>query len=184
LTRLPAEAEHSRGRPILVGTASIRESEELATALDTAGIRYALLTAKNDEKEAADIAAAGQRGAVTISTNMAGRGTDIKLGDDPLIIKLGGLYVMGTNKHESRRVDDQLRGRTGRQGDPGLSRFFISLEDDLFERYGVREFLPAAYRQPSAISVQSIDDRIIRKEINRAQAIIAGQNAKIRVGLR
>ncbi len=139
---------------------------------------------KNDEKEAADIAAAGQRGAVTISTNMAGRGTDIKLGDDPLIIKLGGLYVMGTNKHESRRVDDQLRGRTGRQGDPGLSRFIISLEDDLFERYGVREFLPAAYRQPSATSVQSIEDRIVRKEINRAQAIIAGQNAKIRVGLR
>jgi len=178
------EAEHGRGRPILVGTASIRESEELAAALDTAGITYALLNAKNDEKEAADIAAAGQRGAVTISTNMAGRGTDIKLGDDPRITELGGLYVMGTNKHESRRVDDQLRGRAGRQGDPGLSRFFISLEDDLFERYGVREFLPPAYRQPSATYTQSIDDRIVRKEINRAQAIIAGQNAKIRAGLR
>ncbi len=178
------QSEHSHGRPVLVGTASIRESEELAIALNEAGITYALLNAKNDEKEATDIAAAGQRGAVTISTNMAGRGTDIKLGDDPLIIELGGLYVIGTNKHESRRVDDQLRGRAGRQGDPGLSRFFLSLEDDLFERYGVREFLPAQYRQPSADSADDIDDRIVRKEINRAQAIIAGQNARIRASMR
>ncbi len=177
-------SEHGRGRPVLVGTASVLESEELAARLDEAGIPYALLNAKNDEAEAASIAAAGRRGAVTISTNMAGRGTDIRLGPDPELPGLGGLYVIGTNKHESRRIDDQLRGRAGRQGDPGLTRFFVSLEDELFARYGVRDFLPERYGSRPEREDGPIDDPVVRREINRAQAIIAGENAKIRSALR
>ena len=123
---------HATGQPVLVGTASIAESEALSRFLT--GIPHRVLNAKNDEVEAAIIAEAGQRGAVTISTNMAGRGTDIQLGEG--VAALGGLYVIGTNKHESRRIDDQLRGRAGRQGDPGCSRFFISLEDELMTKYG------------------------------------------------
>ncbi len=122
---------HAKGQPVLVGTASIIESEEISRTL--ADIPHRVLNAKNDELEAAIIAQAGTPGAVTISTNMAGRGTDIELGDG--VAALGGLYVIGTNKHESRRVDNQLRGRAGRQGDPGCSRFFISLEDDLMVKY-------------------------------------------------
>ncbi|MBV8807652.1 MAG: preprotein translocase subunit SecA [Acidobacteriaceae bacterium] len=118
---------HATGQPVLVGTASVRESEELSRSL--ADIPHHVLNAKNDEQEAAIIAQAGQRGAVTISTNMAGRGTDIQLGEG--LASLGGLYVIGTNKHESRRIDNQLRGRAGRQGDPGCSRFFVSLQDEL-----------------------------------------------------
>jgi preprotein translocase subunit SecA len=123
---------HATGRPILVGTGSVAESERLSAAL--VDIPHHVLNARNDEKEAAIIAHAGERRAVTISTNMAGRGTDIRLGDG--VAALGGLYVIGTNKHESRRIDNQLRGRAGRQGDPGSSRFFVSLEDDLMAKYG------------------------------------------------
>ncbi|HEX4278119.1 MAG TPA: hypothetical protein VHZ74_22350, partial [Bryobacteraceae bacterium] len=123
---------HASGQPVLVGTASVADSERLSALLTD--VPHEVLNARHDEREAAIIAQAGERGAVTVSTNMAGRGTDIRLGEG--VTKLGGLYVIGTNKHESRRIDNQLRGRAGRQGDPGSSRFFISLEDDLMVRYG------------------------------------------------
>jgi preprotein translocase subunit SecA len=123
----------STGQPILVGTGSVEESERLSAQLHD--IHHQVLNARNDETEAAIVARAGERGAVTISTNMAGRGTDIRLG--PGVAELGGLYVIGTNRHESRRIDNQLRGRAGRQGDPGMSRFFVSLQDDLMVRYGI-----------------------------------------------
>jgi preprotein translocase subunit SecA len=124
---------HEKGQPVLIGTTSIEQSEELATYLDKAGLSYQLLNAKNVEREAQMIALAGQLGQITISTNMAGRGTDIILGEG--VAEVGGLHVIGTERHESRRIDNQLKGRAGRQGDPGSSQFFISLEDDLLERY-------------------------------------------------
>src|SRR5206468_269901 len=138
-TRLEKEQElrrelhevHATGRPILVGTASVEESERLSATLH--GIPHQVLNARNEEQEAAIVARAGELGAVTISTNMAGRGVDIQLG--PGVAELGGLYVIGTNRHESRRIDNQLRGRAGRQGDPGESQFFVSLEDDLMLKY-------------------------------------------------
>jgi preprotein translocase subunit SecA len=135
---------HETGRPVLVGTASVEESERLSVKLDVAGIDHSVLNARNDEAEAEIIAQAGALGAVTISTNMAGRGTDIVLGGNPphdreRVIELGGLCVLGTTRHEARRIDNQLRGRAGRQGDPGTSRFFISLEDDLLVRFGIGE---------------------------------------------
>ena len=123
---------HAIGQPVLIGTASVADSERLSALL--ADLPHEVLNARHDEREAAIVARAGERGAVTVSTNMAGRGTDIRLGDG--VVELGGLYVIGTNKHESRRIDNQLRGRAGRQGDPGSSRFFLSLEDDLMVRYG------------------------------------------------
>jgi preprotein translocase subunit SecA len=123
---------HASGQPILVGTASVEESERLSGML--ADLPHCVLNARNDEVEAAIVAQAGQRGAITLSTNMAGRGTDIRLGEG--VTGLGGLYVIGTNRHESRRIDNQLRGRAGRQGDPGCSRFFVSLEDPLMVKYG------------------------------------------------
>ncbi|MEK6455865.1 accessory Sec system translocase SecA2 [Caldifermentibacillus hisashii] len=124
---------HKKGQPVLVGTTSILQSEKLAGYFDKAGIPYQLLNAKNVEKEATLIAQAGQRGMVTISTNMAGRGTDILLGEG--VAELGGLHVIGTERHESRRIDNQLKGRSGRQGDPGSTQFFISLKDNMFQRY-------------------------------------------------
>jgi preprotein translocase subunit SecA len=174
---------HESGRPVLVGTGSVLESEELAAALAEAGVGCVVLNARNDGEEASLVARAGELGAVTISTNMAGRGTDIKLGEDPRIRELGGLYVIGTSRHESRRVDDQLRGRAGRQGDPGTTRFFLSLEDELFERYGVRGFLPEPYRSgvpPAGEEPREIADQACGREIRRAQAIIEGQNSTIR----
>ncbi|HIP92619.1 MAG TPA: preprotein translocase subunit SecA, partial [Thermotoga sp.] len=128
------EERHKKGQPVLVGTTSIEKSELLSKMLRKKGIPHEVLNAKHHEKEAEIIAKAGQKGAVTIATNMAGRGTDIKLG--PGVAELGGLYVIGTERHESRRIDNQLRGRSGRQGDPGESRFFISLEDDLLRIFG------------------------------------------------
>ena len=125
---------HKTREPILVGTASVAHSELLSNMLDDKGIPHAVLNAKNNEKEAQIIAQAGQAGAITIATNMAGRGTDIKLG--PGVKELGGLFVLGTERHESRRIDNQLRGRAGRQGDPGITFFYMSLEDDLIERFG------------------------------------------------
>ncbi len=140
---------HAAGQPVLVGTTSVEESERFSARLQTIGIAHQVLNARNEEREAAIIAQAGQRGAVTISTNMAGRGTDIQLGEG--VAELGGLYVIGTNKHESRRIDHQLRGRAGRQGDPGRSQFFISLEDDLLVRYGMNDpSLPARSRPDPA----------------------------------
>ncbi|HWF07760.1 MAG TPA: hypothetical protein VG297_04810 [Bryobacteraceae bacterium] len=133
---------HETGRPVLVGTASVEDSEALSARLTAAGVPHAVLNARNDEAEAEIIAQAGALGAVTISTNMAGRGTDILLGGNPprsreKVVALGGLYVIGTTRHEARRIDNQLRGRAGRQGDPGSSRFFISRQDDLLVRFGI-----------------------------------------------
>jgi preprotein translocase subunit SecA len=135
---------HETHRPILVGTASVEESEILSSRLQLAGIQHAVLNARNDEAEAEIVAQAGALGAVTVSTNMAGRGTDILLGGNPpsdreKVVELGGLYVIGTTRHEARRIDNQLRGRAGRQGDPGTSRFFISLDDDLLVRFGIAQ---------------------------------------------
>jgi preprotein translocase subunit SecA len=177
------ERIHRTGRPILVGTTSVRESEELGAALKTRAVPCEVLNAKQDAVEASIIARAGQLGAVTISTNMAGRGTDIVLGGGDAVEReevaaLGGLYVLGTNRHESRRIDDQLRGRAGRQGDPGSSRFFISLEDDLIQRYGVMSLIPASHR-PTPQS-GPVDDPIVSREIARAQRIVEGQNFEIR----
>ena len=125
---------HKKGQPVLVGTITIDTSEYLSAKLQKAGIPHKVLNAKFHELEAEIIADAGQKGAVTIATNMAGRGTDIKLGDG--VTELGGLKIIGTERHESRRIDNQLRGRAGRQGDPGESRFYISLEDDLMRLFG------------------------------------------------
>jgi preprotein translocase subunit SecA len=174
---------HGTGRPVLVGTLTIEESERLADRLRSSGVGCEVLNARNDEHEAWIVARAGAAGAVTISTNMAGRGTDIKLGGEDeasreRVVALGGLYVIGTNRHESRRVDFQLRGRAGRQGDPGESRFFLSLEDDLLVRYGIQNllrgrFVPGSRDEP-------IDDPLVREEVARAQRIIEGQNFDIR----
>jgi len=174
------------GRPTLVGTASIRDSEELAGALLAAGIDCVLLNAKHDADEARLVAAAGRKSAVTISTNMAGRGTDIRLDEDPAVRDAGGLCVIGTGRHESRRIDDQLRGRAARQGDPGSTRFFLSLEDGMIERYGVRELLPKAYQAlpPDGAPDGEILDVKVAREIARAQRIIEGQNSRIRLALR
>src|SRR5690606_13713470 len=125
--------KHEAGRPILVGTVAIETSEMLSDRLKRAGIDHEVLNAKQHQREATIISRAGQRGAVTIATNMAGRGTDIKLGEG--VAALGGLHVIGTERHESRRIDNQLRGRSGRQGDPGSTRFFVSFEDDLMKRF-------------------------------------------------
>ncbi|MCU1294541.1 MAG: preprotein translocase subunit SecA [Bryobacterales bacterium] len=135
---------HETGRPILVGTASVEESELLSRHLQMAGVTHSVLNARNDEAEAEIVAQAGALGAVTISTNMAGRGTDILLGGNPpkereKVLALGGLYVIGTTRHEARRIDHQLRGRAGRQGDPGTSRFFLSFEDELLVRFGIAQ---------------------------------------------
>jgi preprotein translocase subunit SecA len=165
---------HMHGQPVLVGTASIAESEHLSSRLN--GIPHSVLNAKNDALEAEIIAEAGQRGAVTISTNMAGRGTDIKLGDG--VAALGGLYVIGTNKHESSRIDNQLRGRAGRQGDPGCSRFFISLEDDLVVKY--RDLNPRYNNDPGTlqrlVEGQNLDTRIF---LNKYELPIEGQRNRI-----
>ncbi|MFC1636596.1 accessory Sec system translocase SecA2, partial [Planctomycetota bacterium] len=174
---------HATGRPILVGTCSVGESERLAAALQKAGIECRVLNARNDEMEAKIVAQAGSLNALTISTNMAGRGTDIRLGgvkerDREAVEGLGGLYVIGTNRHDSRRIDNQLRGRAGRQGDPGSSRFFISLEDDLLQRYGIDELIPPEHRL--AKQNEPIDDPVVGREIARAQRIIEGQNFEIR----
>jgi preprotein translocase subunit SecA len=168
---------HATGRPILVGTASVEESERLSMRVAAAEVPHEVLNARHDEAEAKIVAKAGERGAVTISTNMAGRGTDIPLGGDR-VRELGGLYVIGTNKHEARRIDYQLRGRAGRQGDPGSSRFFVSLDDDLMARYGIREALGFDVNQlPPG---EPIDYGRIVRAIGSVQRLVEGQNLEIR----
>jgi preprotein translocase subunit SecA len=174
---------HRSGRPVLVGTASVSESEDLAAALGKAAVPCELLNAKNDEVEAQIVARAGALGAVTISTNMAGRGTDIRLGgpDDSqhaAVAALGGLYVIGTNRHTSLRIDQQLRGRAGRQGDPGASRFFVSLEDDLVQRYGVERLISARFLPPR--QDPPLERSLVRAEIARAQRIMEDEGLQIR----
>ncbi len=165
---------HASGRPILVGSGSVEESERMSRMLS--GISHRVLNARQDEKEAAIIAQAGERGAVTISTNMAGRGTDIRLGTG--VAELGGLHVVGTQKHESRRIDNQLRGRAGRQGDPGSSRFFVSLEDDLMLKY--RDLNPDLGKDPDTVQRlvegHNLDARIF---LQRYELAVEGQRHHI-----
>ena len=165
---------HAKGQPVLVGTVAIESSERLSQMLNQAGIPHAVLNAKNHAKEAEIIMNAGQRGAVTIATNMAGRGTDIKLG--PGVKELGGLAVIGTERHESRRIDNQLRGRSGRQGDPGVTRFYLSLEDDLMKRFGgdrVKLFLD---RISDNDDDKVIESRMITRQVESAQKRVEGNN--------
>ena len=165
---------YDTGQPVLVGTASVEESERLSNALIR--IPHVVLNARNEDSEAAIVARAGERGSVTISTNMAGRGVDIRLGDG--VAGLGGLYVIGTNRHEARRIDHQLRGRAGRQGDPGRSRFFISLEDDLLLKYGVGD----QRLKHDAESIQSLvegQNLEIRRFLTKYEAVIEGQRQRL-----
>ncbi|WDZ59923.1 DEAD/DEAH box helicase [Paenibacillus polymyxa] len=169
---------HAMGRPILIGTSSVEESDMLAEALAVAGVPCHVLNAKNDAEEAEVIARAGEIGAVTVSTNMAGRGVDIRLGGGnptqaEVVAKLGGLYVIGTHVNESVRIDDQLRGRSGRQGDPGASVFFVSLEDELLLRFGIHKAI-RAHRQDEAL-----EDPALRSKIAHIQRVIMGQNFDI-----
>ena len=210
---------HEKGQPILVGTASVENSEYLSRQLAKAGVRHEVLNAKNNEREAAIVAQAGRKGAVTVATNMAGRGTDIMLGGNPEfeavekmrelgldpntnseayeerwpevlkacedaakeeheeVTKLGGLYVLGTERHESRRIDNQLRGRSGRQGDPGESRFYLSLTDELMRLFntGMATRLMAAAPEDSAL-----DSKIVSRAIATAQSNVEGRNAEQR----
>jgi preprotein translocase subunit SecA len=170
---------HATGRPILIGTSSVEESDMLAEALAVADVPCHVLNAKNDAEEAEIIAKAGEVGAVTVSTNMAGRGVDIRLGggnptQTEAVAKLGGLYVIGTHVNESVRIDDQLRGRSGRQGDPGASVFFVSLEDELMLRFGINK----AIRVPR--QDEALEDSLLRSKIAHIQRVIMGQNFHIR----
>jgi preprotein translocase subunit SecA len=164
---------HASGQPILVGTASVEESERFSRMIPD--VPHNVLNARNDEAEAAIVAQAGQRGAVTISTNMAGRGTDIRLGEG--VAALGGLYVIGTNRHESRRIDNQLRGRAGRQGDPGCSRFFISLEDPLMVKYSD---LDPRFHEPASIQRLVEGQHLDQREfLQRYDLPVEGQRHKV-----
>lgn len=169
---------HTTGRPILIGTSSVEESDMLAEALAVADVPCDVLNAKNDAKEAEIIAKAGEIGAVTVSTNMAGRGVDIRLGGGnptqaEVVAKLGGLYVIGTHMHQSVRIDNQLRGRSGRQGDPGASVFFISLEDELMLRFGINKAI-RKLRQDEALG-----ESVLHRKIAHIQRVIMGQNFDI-----
>ncbi len=168
---------NAEGRPVLVGTTSIEKSEYLATLLTRKGIQHNVLNAKQHEREAHIVAEAGQRGAVTIATNMAGRGTDIKLG--PGIAGLGGLHVIGTERHESRRIDNQLRGRSGRQGDPGSSRFFVSFGDDIMKRFAP-EWVPGMMQKLGMTEEMPLESRMVTRAIEQAQQKVEGHNFDIR----
>ena len=165
---------HAKGQPILIGTVAVETSELLSQLLDREGIPHNVLNAKNHAKEAEIVANAGQRGAVTIATNMAGRGTDIKLG--PGVSDLGGLAVIGTERHESRRIDNQLRGRAGRQGDKGYSQFFLSLEDDLMIRFGGERIKTLMERMNLAEEDAVIKNRLITRSVESAQKRVEGNN--------
>lgn len=168
---------HKSGQPVLVGTISVDVSEELSKKLAKRGIKHEVLNAKNHAKEAEIIAMAGQKGAVTISTNMAGRGTDIKLGEG--VLELGGLHILGTERHESRRIDNQLRGRSGRQGDAGSSRFYLSLEDDLMRIFG-GESMKNFMERLGLEEGDAIENKMVSRAIERAQSKVEGHNFDIR----
>lgn len=167
-----AEA-HKTGQPILVGTVSIEKSEVLSLLLKRKGVAHNVLNAKYHEKEADIISHAGEKDTVTIATNMAGRGTDIKLGEG--VVDLGGLKIIGTERHESRRIDNQLRGRSGRQGDPGCSRFFVSLEDDLMRIFG-SDRLQGIVEKLGLQEDDAIESKMISKAIENAQKKVEGNN--------
>ncbi len=171
------ERRHATGQPILIGTTSIEQSEELSHMLDQANIPHSVLNAKYHEREAAIVALAGQKGAVTIATNMAGRGTDISLSEG--VAELGGLAIIGTERHESRRIDNQLRGRAGRQGDPGSSQFFLSLEDDLLRIFGgdnIKSFMEKMGLEED----EPINSRMVSNAIQKAQKRVEARNFDIR----
>ena len=167
------EEMRAAGRPVLVGTTSIEKSEELSQMLKHRGVEHSVLNAKQHEREAAIVIEAGKRGAVTIATNMAGRGTDIQLEEG--IANLGGLHIIGTERHESRRIDNQLRGRAGRQGDPGSSRFFVSLEDELMRRFG-SERIGGLMDRIGMEEDQPVEHKWISKSIESAQTKVEGHN--------
>ncbi|MGN8832189.1 preprotein translocase subunit SecA [Selenomonas montiformis] len=168
---------HEKGQPVLIGTTSITQSEELSAILKKNGIPHNVLNAKFHEKEAEIIANAGQKGAVTIATNMAGRGTDIKLGEG--VPELGGLFIVGTERHESRRIDNQLRGRSGRQGDPGASRFFLSLEDDLLRLFAA-DRISGMMDKLGMEEDEPIEHKLITNSIEHAQKKVEARNFDIR----
>jgi preprotein translocase subunit SecA len=170
---------HDKGQPVLIGTVSVESNEEISALLDKAGVPHEVLNAKNQAREAEIISHAGEQGSVTLATNMAGRGTDIKLG--PGVVALGGLCVFGTERHESRRIDNQLRGRSGRQGDPGYSRFFVSFDDEL-----MRRFAPDNVRKLFTENLQndSYENRMLSNAVTNAQKQIEGKNFDIRKNLK
>jgi len=168
---------HKKGQPVLVGTISIEKSELLSSLLSKKGIKHQVLNAKHHEKEAQIIAQAGQKGAVTIATNMAGRGTDIVLGE--AVQEIGGLYVLGTERHEARRIDNQLRGRSGRQGDPGESRFYVSLEDDIMRLFG-SENIEGIMDRLGMDDDMPIENKMISRAIENAQKKVESRNFSIR----
>ncbi len=166
------KARYQKGQPVLVGTVAVETSDYISKKLVAAGVPHEVLNAKNHYREAQIIMNAGQRGAVTIATNMAGRGTDIKLGEG--VRELGGLCVIGTERHESRRIDNQLRGRSGRQGDPGESQFYLSLEDDLMKRFG-SERLKGIFERLN-MSEDAIESRMLTRQVEAAQKRVEGNN--------
>ena len=166
------KARYQKGQPVLVGTVAVETSDFLSKKLVEAGVPHEVLNAKNHYREAQIIMNAGQRGAITIATNMAGRGTDIKLGEG--VRELGGLCVIGTERHESRRIDNQLRGRSGRQGDPGESQFYLSLEDDLMKRFG-SERLKGVFERLN-MSDEAIKSRMLTRQVEAAQKRVEGNN--------
>lgn len=161
---------HALGQPVLIGTASVEKSEIVDKMLTEANLPHEVLNAKNHAREAAIIAKAGEKGAITIATNMAGRGTDIKIDDE--VKKLGGLAVLGTERHESRRIDNQLRGRAGRQGDPGFSKFFVSIDDDLLKRFSSDSYINMFQK----LGAEGIDSGMLTRAITQAQKRVEGQN--------
>ena len=171
------EEIHAKGQPVLIGTTSITQSEELSAILKKRGIPHSVLNAKYHEKEAQIVADAGQKNAVTIATNMAGRGTDIKLGEG--VPELGGLFIVGTERHESRRIDNQLRGRSGRQGDPGESRFYLSLEDDLMRLFA-SDNVAKIMDKLGMEEDEPIEHSLITKSIEHAQKKVEARNFDIR----
>ena len=174
------EKTHKTGQPVLVGTVNIAVSEELSSLLDKKEIKHSVLNAKFHKFEAEIISHAGEKGAVTIATNMAGRGTDIKLGEG--VTELGGLKIIGTERHESRRIDNQLRGRAGRQGDPGESKFYLSLEDDLMRLFGSEKMMKV-YKALKVPEGHEIQDKSVSKQIEKAQKRIESNNFGIRRNL-
>jgi len=168
---------HEKGQPILIGTVSVESSEEVSALLDKAGLKHETLNAKNHAREAEIIAHAGEKGAITVATNMAGRGTDIKINDE--VKALGGLCVFGTERHESRRIDNQLRGRSGRQGDPGFSRFYVSFDDDLLKRFAAESI----QARIESFGPGPLESKLFSSVITNAQKQIEGQNFDIRKNL-
>ena len=172
------KARHEKGQPVLIGTVSVESNEEVSKLLTAAGIPHEVLNAKNQAREAEIISHAGEKGAVTLATNMAGRGTDIKLGEG--VKELGGLCVLGTERHESRRIDNQLRGRSGRQGDPGFSRFYVSFDDELIRRF-VNDKIREMFKKQ--LGDDHLENRMIQNVVTNAQKQIEGRNFDTRKNL-